>query len=265
MALLLLLGLEVFLRGDDVRVKGVVGLVLHNLLVVRWVHVSRLVAIIRVEWWIRSLISLSLQFCLLLDLLLLFLLLLWLSLLLLVFGWLFVHGPGAFVGLLILEVSLCVSNVFVEWQANWVLDNLFFFVLGPGPWLSAPARGGANRIRFGSSWSSLLLSSGSLHLLLVGGLGVGGSGFVFLLSIGGMARLPLFISDQSGFLAAIFVITASSSLGARVAFLPLLVGDEAGLLPLRAGVIIALALSEGLMLPLGVGVRGCPLEILDQG
>lgn len=105
MALLLLLGLEVFLRGDDVRVKGVVGLVLHNLLVVRWV-VSRLVAVIRVEWWIRSLISLSLQFCLLLDLLLLFLLLLWLRLLLLVFGWLFVHGPGAFLGLLILEVSL---------------------------------------------------------------------------------------------------------------------------------------------------------------
>lgn len=81
-----------------------------------------------------------------------------------------------------------------------------------------------------------------------------------------MASLPLFISDQSGFLAAIFVITTRSSLGARVAFLPLLVGDEARLLPLRAGVIIiALALSEGLMLPLGVGVRGCPLEILDQG
>ena len=82
-----------------------------------------------------------------------------------------------------------------------------------------------------------------------------------------MARLPLFISDQSGFLAAIRVITTSSSLGAGVAFLPLLVGDEARRLPLRAGVIIiALALSEGLrMLPLGVGVRGCPLEILDQG
>jgi len=87
---------------------------------------------------------------------------------------------------------------------------------------------------------------------------------VFLLSAGGMARLPFVISDHAGFLAAI-VITTSSSLGARVAFLPLLVGDEARLLPLRAGVIIALALSEGLMLLLGVGVRGCPLEILDHG
>ena len=106
MALLPLLFLDVFLRGDNVGVQGVVGLVLHDVLVVRWVHVSRLVAIIRVEWWIRSLISLSLQFCLLLDLLLLFLLLLLLRLLLLVLGWLFVHGPGAFLGLLILEVSL---------------------------------------------------------------------------------------------------------------------------------------------------------------
>ena len=146
MFLLLLLFLDVFLRGDNVRVQRVVSLVLHNLLLVRWVHVSGLVAIIRVEWWIRSLIRLSLQFCLLLDLLLIFLLLLLVSLLLLVLGWLFVHGPGAFLGLLILEVGLCVSNVFVEWQANWVLDDLFFFVLGPGPWLSAPARGGANWI-----------------------------------------------------------------------------------------------------------------------
>jgi len=80
-----------------------------------------------------------------------------------------------------------------------------------------------------------------------------------------MASLPLVISQQSGFLAAIFVITTSSSLGARVAFLPLLVGDEARLLPLTGIIIIALALSEGLMLPLGVGVRGCPLEILDEG
>lgn len=106
MALLPLLFLDVFLRGDNVGVQGVVGLVLHDVLVVRWVHVSRLVAIIRVEWWIRSLIRLCLQFCLLLDLLLRFLLLLLLRLLLLVLGWLFVHGPGAFLGLLILEVSL---------------------------------------------------------------------------------------------------------------------------------------------------------------
>lgn len=267
--LFLLLLLEMLLSSNYIGVQSVISLILDNILVIGWIHVSGLVAVIGVEWWIGSLVRLRLQLGLLLDLLLVFLfllLLLWLSLLLLVFGRVLVHVPGAFLGLLILEVSLCVSDVLVEWQANWVLDNLGFFLLGPGPWLAAPARGRADWIRFGAGWTLWLLSSLSLHLLLVSSLGSWCLSLLFLLGTG-MALLPLLVSDQSRFLPAVFIVTMGSGLGARVAFLPLLVGDEAGLLPLRACVvIIALALSKGLWaLALSVGVRGGPLEILDQG
>lgn len=232
MALLLLLVFEVFLGGYHIGVQSIISLILHDFFVVGRVHVPSLVAIVGVEWRVRSLIRFSLQFRLLLDLLLFFLFLLLVGLLLRVLGWLFVHGPGAFLGLLVLEVRLRVSDVLVERQANGVLDNLLFFVLGPWPWLAAPARGGADWIRFGRRWSWRLLSSGSFLLLFVSSLGLGSLSLLFLLGVGGMARLPLFVSDQSGFFSAIFIITTSSGLSARMAFLPLLVVNEAGLLPL---------------------------------
>jgi len=52
--------LVMLLGSDDVRIEGVISLVLNDVFVIGWVHVSGLVAVVRVMRWVGSYINFSL-------------------------------------------------------------------------------------------------------------------------------------------------------------------------------------------------------------